>query len=78
MTRKRQRLDSVVVPPTSARAWVPEAIGEFRLHTRLVSATRVVAAKVQAASSPGDLLASEGQRPALLTSTLEMVSAHKM
>ena len=35
MTRKRQKLDSVVASPTTAQAWNLEAIGEFKLHSRL-------------------------------------------
>ena len=70
MTRKRQKLDSAAAPPASARAWDLEAIGEFKLHTRLVGATRAAAVNVQTASSPGDLLALETHRRALVTSTL--------
>ena len=78
MSHKRQKVDSAVASPTSARAWDFEAIGEFKLHTRLGSATRAAAVKVQTASFPEDLLALETHRPALAASTLDLVSARKM
>ena len=78
MTRKRHELDSVVTSPTTAPAWNLEAVGEFKLHSRLVSATKAAAAKQLAAPSAGDLLTSETARPLLITSALELVSAREM
>ena len=59
MTRKRQRLDSVVAPPATAQERNLEAIGDFKLHSRLVAATKAVARKKLHATAPGDLLALE-------------------
>ena len=78
MTRKRQRPDSVVAPPASAGAWDQEAVGEFKLRSRLARTAISLADKVQAAVSPVDLLGREGRRLALLTSSPEMVAASQM
>ena len=78
MTRARQKLDSVVASPATAQAWNLEAIGEFKLHSRLVAATQAVASKRLAALSASDLLSSETARLLPITSTLEHISAREM
>ena len=62
MTRKRQKFDSAVAPPATAQERNLKAIGDFKLHSRLVAATKAVAHKKLHATTPGDLLALILQR----------------